>query len=222
MLINYISSSHSPNSNCENDNADMLLDLISMLESSDNPTEDTSPQIICFEEQTELEIINYPTTNKSRSVTACNASLICKKLLNLCNNCNNCKLDLLSVVPRKETHTGETHQENLFYPSQNFFQIFESTHKILVEIIPKLIHMSKLTNLLEKEISHMSFEWMQCKEHEMQIKTKFLELICMSEIKYFCKTINNILSGKIITRNYRNHLFKYAFIYREKHSKKRR
>ncbi|XP_045492400.1 uncharacterized protein LOC123691860 [Colias croceus] len=206
LLLNNFNTPHSVNSNCENDDNNVLHSLDFFLKEQSNVPNDEA--LLFQSASNEGEEIVVPQINidcDPKDVGQANyvcGWVLSKCLKNISKDCKICKKDMVgdkntasNAYIRCKEYKISSHC--LVYPSKGmekgFIQLQEIVTGILKENVPKSKIKDKIYMLADILVEYP----FTCNYHQDQLKKYFNNTVANVLIYSWCRTINRILSGKI-------------------------
>lgn len=197
LVVNNFMSSHSPGSNCQEDESEgalsnlqgFLCGEIEGIRSFSNTLEETYlPQ--------------HVTADKKRKIARCTityiAGFIAKKVLNKIS-CANCRSNLIKRHSDNDTdfiEAREYDKSKLIRPGSYFYFLTSQCLSRLFYLIPRLCHYVQIARLLERILEkQLSFQLVNCVEHSATSEI-LLKTVIRCCIFFWCKRINLISKGK--------------------------
>lgn len=219
LLVNNLSSIHTPATNCENDYAAALH---SFLIPEENKMEVTHHEVDFNDIITTLTPVSEKNDPKIMAPLIYVSGYIVKKTKQrIYKNCYQCK----SFMETSSCHEYIQHREYvgrgwLCNPSENIIKTISSIQELTDTIVRKKID-TKLLKEYIKTISliNINFDYVQCSQHAEKLKDMILNFTIKFLIRIYCKNLNNILCGKKNVDDINDVHQKNAKIYHNKHSK---
>ncbi|KAJ8911831.1 hypothetical protein NQ315_012561 [Exocentrus adspersus] len=196
LLVNNFMSTHSPNSNCQEDYHTGALDnLRSFI------TGEVLPGVTPLPDDEEPEVPSTVTLHRRSKVSRCTATyisgFIARKLLRK-TKCENCKSNLLFRDNNNDTDFIKARQYDhckLIKPGTVFTFLVSQSIARLFYLIPKLCHLRNISSILEKIISsQLNFKVINCALHDPD--KILVKLTVRYSLYFWCKRVNLVAKGK--------------------------
>lgn len=200
LLINNLTSLHSPGANCERDDAVALDSLKGLITT---PQQETS---LPFEvpDVSLPEPVSEQSLFKTGSLTYVAGNLarhILKKKFKETLSCKMCKTDCTGEQTQLNSkavflikYRQSERKQLLVYPSRNFYLLFYEIINILTCIVPLLCHKINVKSILKVIINENINNPFLCKTHNMF--DKVVNEICYFHLLTWSKNVNKILKGR--------------------------
>lgn len=212
VILNNLASAKSLSSNCEQDASIALLDNVHELILQHNANRaafnfqanDLYADVICEPESTKTELNFFETESLKYTST-----VICSKIVAR-NSCENCHFTLqVSSESSEHIIIGNGNVPDLTFPSTSFMKIIEKVFDFAIQIIPTFVSEKSIKKVLIDEVHKKYEEEIQtkgveltvlgCVEHNQHVVSDVFDLTINEALQSFCKNINGLLTGKIVT-----------------------
>lgn len=201
LLVNNMTSSHSPGMNCEDDENEGLLQNLRNFLSVDEPGS-RAPHCVevafyikgeenfKFNSKTNVSIIGHELNSYL-------SGFMVKKLLKKIS-CSVCKEDLVYVNNSNHGTPSVLHPDARTNGCSKFKRLFSRSCQILNYFLPKICARKNLSKILETKLDSYvldKFEW-SCGRHKTDFRKHFVNLLLKLYINSWVKNINKILKGQ--------------------------
>ncbi|CAI6351086.1 unnamed protein product [Macrosiphum euphorbiae] len=211
LVLNNFLSSHSPGSNCEDDQGNSglmsfqtLFDAYSkeMLEAE--VTEPLQDRVADgkLRKKPQTEITHAQLEHQTNTYIA---GYICKKLNTVfIKDCSKCLKEICTSTPTEQHDLVKNRDYqlngklNLKYPNTTFCQLVQNTIDIIYKHLPSICHHSSLKCELVKIINTtIDTNIVSCTTHKSEFGKRFVEFAIKLFVHNWCTHINRILAGKM-------------------------
>lgn len=203
LLINNLTSNHSPGSNCEMDSATAFKSL-NKLFFDNNVTSSCAQVELNIEHITNHEIIvglenkNDPRVKAELEYVAGYVLRNTKK--NIFKNCEECRK---SFYNENKDNTYIKAREHMFYkkcltyPSHDFIKRFSDMQDLITHIIKSDSTKPQIKTYI-KTVLHviLEFNFVKCSVHKKECIEYIFDLACNFFLCNWCREVNKILSGR--------------------------
>lgn len=221
LMLNNINSPHSKRANCEEDSNECLQTLDFFLKEKivtpDAPAE--NKEIIHFDTELCLEQSSEKDAGQINYVCGW---VIKKCLTRIVKGCQHCKLNLLDNTSSNTNNTfiKEKEYQNkkwLVYPSKETETFFRDSQNIVCSFLKKNVPKTNLKRTILSFIDMFVDCHFSCPKHKNNLKEMFLNTMVNILVYSWCRSVNRILSGKLINYEGEDEIKIAAQIYYEKH-----
>lgn len=206
IIYNFVSS-HSPGSNCQMDDNDLLNNLTKFLEEVPEDHTSMDIEVACdlpknsadesFKMEIENEVKGKVVETRKKNLYSYIGGSLARSILKTVNYCESCKSCL--VAKKTCTHNSyiearEYSKNLLLQPNATFRVIFENSMDIIGNNLTNIILKDNIKKYFACFLNGIDFSSLKCENHNM--KDIFLEKFCNLYIYNYIKHVNAILKGK--------------------------
>ncbi|KAG6438721.1 hypothetical protein O3G_MSEX000173 [Manduca sexta] len=209
LLINNLTSAHSPQANCEKDDSICLNSLKTFI-LNEAPSNNGEEIRHINEYHLNIQLTNIEEILKSRSrvdVEKCAAIAYCsgwvatKAKKNIFKKCIHCKNNYISESIQdfhkyilKKEYCGK---KWLCYPTRALFDFFAHVEHITLQVLKNDANKKNIVQYINLIVSvHIDFNFITCIEHKSNLKKYLMNKSVVFFVMNWCKEISNVLTGK--------------------------
>lgn len=227
LLINNLSSNHSPGANCEKDSATAFKSLKRLFfEKKDRPLGCAHCEVEynhVFNENIITGLENKTDPRIKAELEYVTGYILRKTKAHVFKNCHQCKENMYgketdcSYIKIRE-HIGN--KKYLTYPSLQLMNCFSDIQDVVTFILKDTCEKQEIKNYLKTVLRiYLDFNFLKCPQHKIACEEFILDLSCRFFLFNWCRDLNKILNGSRVGNEEDGGAKKLAMGYMEKRRK---
>ena len=199
LLVNNFMSSHSPSSNCEQDQHEGALDNLHCL-----LTGDVLPGVTPLEEVEATSLVPHNFLIRKSKISRCTVKYVAGYLARVLKKKNKCSFCLMHILEDKSKlqidadfiDARQYENSQLTTPGTLFYLTVGRSLNYLFYTIPRLSNKKKITEILVAFLKkQVNFKPFKCTLHS-NLGDSILNLIVKCSIYFWCRQVNQIANGR--------------------------